>query len=364
MKNQLLEHFAESNSPKTLSEKEFYNAVKKFYSYTHIKSSNFEKIDSLYSDVFSVPTLLGIEIEVEKVGPNIALPFFWKGKSEGSLRGLSAEFYSVPLTPQQAMYATALLYPAMKKLSPSGKVDFSWRTSIHHHLNILGITEDNLKQLILLTIIFEKILFAFAGYKRSQSVFCVPIIESSAIELLKKYFQGEYSLRTLVKERWQKYSAINLNRLYDYTGEGLPTKGLGTIEFRHLGGTNNLQTVLQWQTMLLKLFDKALKISPEELKKIIFENHTSQQYRDLVYSIFPKNIIDKLKIEDFSDLLVESCSKVKEILTPISLTGTIVKSRSSLASYAFFLHKKQKKKRKIKKHVINDIFEVPEEGVL
>lgn len=339
LSNQQISKITLLESPKSISDKEFIHCLAKWSKYTKLDTTiNMKGLDEKFKHVYDVPTLVGIEVEVEGVKSGIPLPDFWRGKEDGSLRGASAEFFSIPLTPRQAFYATSLLYSAMKKLSNRGP-DFSWRTSIQDHLNLLDLKEENLKVLLILSIIMERFMFEFVGGKRNQSVFCVPLTESLSINHLAAYIQGRMTLPVLVAE-WQKYSSVNLKRLFPL--DGVP--GIGTIEFRHLGGTKNLPLVLGWHSLLLQLFRASTKVSLDQLYEIVIGGlPSSKAYADFVASVFSPEIVSQFKEEDLPILMSSPISKTKELFikTPKS-EG--VKLRSSLAAYATYVHKKSKKK--------------------
>ena len=102
--------------PIPLSDENFTKTIKKYSKYSQI----FQKKDlatlEKYKEVFEVPTFVGIEVEVEGLSPKIPLPSFWNGKEDNSLRK-GAEFYSAPLTPRQAFFATSFLYSTLGKLT-------------------------------------------------------------------------------------------------------------------------------------------------------------------------------------------------------------------------------------------------------
>lgn len=330
------------NSPKPLEDKEFDAAIKKFSTYTGLKPmiAMIDNIDEKYKYLYDIPTFLGIEVEVEGVNYKAVLPKFWEGKQDGSLRGPQeerAEFTTIPLRPRQALIATAILWPIMKEL---GKPSFSWRTSVHDHINVMDLREEEFKSLMVLSALFEPLLFNYVGGSRAQSVFCVPITESCSHQLLGGYLRGKIGFRKLVLEKWYKYSSVNMARLLDRPSE----PRLGTVEFRHMGGTANVNVVLRWHAIILCLFKAAIAINLPTLKALVLEMDSLAKYRALMDMVFPPSLSEHMGTITFQSI-GETISKVKEFfVNPPKLEP--VKPKSALAAYAAHLYKKKPERKK------------------
>jgi hypothetical protein len=76
--------------------------------------------------------------------------------------------------------------------------------------------------------------------------------------------------------RWQKYSALNL----------LPIHELGTVEFRHLGGTCDVKKIMQWVFLLAKMFEYVLSTPYEEVKNEIKCMNTVSNYHEWLERVF------------------------------------------------------------------------------
>jgi hypothetical protein len=288
-----------------------------------------------FKGVANIPTHLGLEIEVENIFKPLPLPSFWQSKIDGSLREGGMEFVSSPLPPNQAMIATLLLWLVMKKLIPSHKPEFSWRTSNHIHLNVLELEEKELRQLLLLAWLVEPLLFSFAGQDREDGVFCVPLSQCQSFQKLSKYFQKKQTLLETAAT-WPKYTAVNLCRMYSYpyhpTSDG-PVPGvlpaLGTIEFRHLGGSESPLPLLTWITIILKLFEASIALN--DLEKEI-PSLTPQTYKELLKKVFPPEILRCFKIPDESVLLMFLARTKELFLEPPKLKT--ISQKSALALYS------------------------------
>lgn len=208
--------------------------------------------------------LIGIEVEVENtqfIG-EIARP--WNVKEDGSLRNQGRELVSDPISAANA--PEALYYLLVKGLSQ--ECSFNMRTSIHVHINAVDMTDEQIRNMVALYTIFEPALFNFAGRGRWKSVFCVPLNECNQL--------SHAAIRSLGDGRWEKYTALNLRRLAD----------LGTIEFRHLGGTFDVDHVCQWIDMICALKSYAMRMSTADIRTEIAAMHPYTDYNELCRRVF------------------------------------------------------------------------------
>lgn len=227
---------------------------------------NFPKIQ--FTDV---KTHVGIEVEVENVAhinPNILL-CFWKIAEDGSLRNHGKEFKTMAISLKYAQTALELLFSG---LNPD--IDFSSRTSIHVHLDVRGLTINQLLTLLFTYSVVENVLFKFAGIHRRNNIFCVPITETSLFRVLN--VENTQHLGNTFEGIWQKYTALNL----------LPITTFGTVEFRQLPGTNDVTKICIWLELLSRIKLYAYKNTLANVLNSINELNTNSQYRKFVESIF------------------------------------------------------------------------------
>lgn len=319
----------EVTSPSELSN--FNKTLDSFCGYLG-KGLTITKVPLIYQALYKVPVFLGIEIEVEKQ-KEITIPSFWKQEGDQSLRHGGKEFKTVPVTPEQAYKALAVMYALMGKES-----SFSWRCGLHVHVNCTELQEEELKRFTTLFLLLEGMLFAVAGKDREQNHNCVPLCHSTLTHKLHQYLTGSLSIKELVN-CWNgggghaaiyKYSAVNFARLSD----------LGTVEFRHLGGTQELSVVNLWLALIISMYAYAIMTTKEELHKTILDLNTSRSYFSFVKGIFGKEITAELQENmdvSFTEALEENVTKVKEILTPQGIKNC--NPDSSMMSYAVECHK-------------------------
>ena len=207
---------------------------------------------------------LGIEVEVENVLGYSSEGSLWQSKEDSSLRNNGREFVTAAI---QSQYAMDLLLDLKKRLNKD--ISFSPRTSIHVHVNCLNLTQDTITKLLLKYLVLERDVFNWVGRAREKSIYCVPMLDS---------FHAQYNLfkDKILGGDWYKYQALNL----------LSLQTLGTVEFRHMYGTLDENTLSAWIGIICELFNSVInrEESVSELKdRICSLNSTSayiQFYRD------------------------------------------------------------------------------------
>lgn len=231
-------------------------------------------------------TLVGIEVEVENVmaiDPNIGL-MLWQMKEDGSLRNNGREFVTPGAIP------CSLVEPALKLLfnGLNPDIDFSNRTSIHVHVDVRQLTLQQIVALLLTYLTVENLLFKFVGNSRRTNIFCTPISETGIIEGVsadpKKFIHS-------IQNTWMKYTGLNL----------LPIANFGSVEFRHMPGTNNVNKLLAWVDMITRLKQFVYRFQYDEIVQTIMTLNSNSRYRQYVELIFG----DMINYLDTTNLLAD-----------------------------------------------------------
>ena len=232
--------------------------------------------------------IIGIEIETENILYEYFVTHFWNVKEDHSLRNNGVEFTSKPL--EQIEIEPALHY-LKRQLEVKNKPDMSPRTSVHIHVNCRDFTWDQIKTIILLYSIFEHHFYNIAGKNRENSIFCVPLYKT---EFIKNLLNS--NLEHLI---WSKYCGINI----------LPLMNFGTIEFRHLYGTLDPLTILEWIDNIGCLISYATKTNFKNLVNKIENMNSDSSYAKLYTTIFGEKYINATSKQ------LEFCiSQIKRIL--------------------------------------------------
>src|SRR3990167_4745835 len=232
-----------------------------------------------------IKSLVGIEVEVENVlviDPNVLLRV-WQMVEDGSLRNNGREFKTLAIP---IGYSELALVRLMTGLNSD--IDFSHRTSIHIHQDVRGLELQQLLSLLFTYTVCESLLFKFAGNDRKGSIYCVPVLDTG---LLGRFSRPENLSRTVreIGHWWPKYTALNL----------APVSSFGTVEYRHLGGTENVGKICAWIDLISRLKIWAYRTPYKDICAHIADLKTNSQYRGFVDSVFG----DIASYLDRSDLL-------------------------------------------------------------
>ena len=241
---------------------------------------------STIANTFSLAdtNIFGIEVEVENLGieatasiQTISSSHYWTSTKDGSLRNNGYEFVSYPLKGSEVGYALKFLFATLPTYT-----DFNDRAGIHVHVNCLEFSVNTIRKILLTYLLFEDYFFSMTKKNRKNSIFCVPIRESVSINdylFLERKAQG-----TL------KYSALNILPLWDQ----------GTIEFRHLHSTNDIELLERW----FKSIDRLVN----------FCNENQEPFDTFISNILGVKNIDHLGSSIFGDLWVNEYQLTLSVL--------------------------------------------------
>lgn len=187
--------------------------------------------------------LFGVECEIESIRAYTEIEGILI-KEDNSLRNSGREFvWERPYSLERSVSMfTQLHREGLRFVNPDDK--FSERTSTHVHLNCRNLTPEQTKTLILLYAIYEEIFFAYVDPSRRDNIHCVALTETHLPMIYK-----ELDFIRWVSA-WHKYTALNLKRLVD----------LGTVEFRHLEGTDSPEKLKNWLITLGELWSLCQKV--------------------------------------------------------------------------------------------------------
>lgn len=205
----------------------------------------------------------GVEIEVE--GKNL-FPIdspAWRTEDDGSLRGRfpnerSEYVFKKPLSFKDSVKAINTLF---KEQRNNGAVfNFSFRTSIHVHMNMLACTLPQIYNVIYTYYLVEDVLIEYCGPTRKANRFCLTANAAEGIlDTIKHIFrQGNRGIEEIRRINGEavRYAALNLHGLRKY----------GSLEFRAMRGTDDIETIINWLTALHNL--KEFAIAHEDVSDI------------------------------------------------------------------------------------------------
>ena len=220
----------------------------------------------LVRDIYLVKQTEGeVGIEIEAEGTNLPRsPLGWKVEHDGSLRGpdknrtddLShACEYVLPVPVARGKVKEVLhnLEAAYEK--NNSQVAHSYRCSTHVHINVQELHMNQVYNFIVLYAMFEEFLVKYCGEERVGNLFCLRFQDAEAVIPTLIYAARHNVFRHLGSDKL-RYSALNVASMAKY----------GSLEFRAMRGTREMEEIETWVKLLLCLKDTAVKYErPQDL---------------------------------------------------------------------------------------------------
>ncbi len=223
----------------------------------------------------------GIEVECE--GENLAVPpvDLWRTVDDGSLRGAfphgRAEWVlSAPMKLQQAEKAISDLRAWQD--ANNAKMNFSFRTSVHVHMNVQHLTLDQYLNVVYTYLLLENVLVRYCGPERIGNRFCLRTQDAEGItEMLQDLFRnGIPALRRINMEQ-AKYASINL----------AATNSYGSLEFRAMQGNLEVAYIHTWLRALHNLRTFAMKYkNPQAIHDAFVRNEPSRFMQEVLQDTY------------------------------------------------------------------------------
>lgn len=202
---------------------------------------------------------VGIEIEVE----GINIPFakkWWRNEEDGSLRGPENREFVLAKPLSLGQCKEALDYLDQLYVDNVSVVHDTVRAGVHVHINCQRLTLIQLYNYITLYVVLEELLVRWCGEYREGNLFCLRT--GDAEFFLRRVAQAAQLRRFDVLHHDDlRYCSINVKALGQY----------GSLEFRSMRGTRDLNLIYKWAEMLLNLREAAKQY--EDPRQII-ENYS------------------------------------------------------------------------------------------
>ena len=232
-------------------------------------------------DILALPKQagdFGIEIEVEGENLPAVDNLYWKTEHDGSLRNGMEYIFKKPKALKDV---PALLRVLNKQFDEAeAKLSFSFRTSVHVHMNVQELTYQQILNTIYTYLLLEAPLINFCGEERKGNRFCLRLEDAEgAMEVFNMLFsRGERSFREIGQD-YVRYASINIEALRKY----------GSLEFRAMQGNVDVKRITTWCTALYNIREFAKE---QESPATIF------------------NLFAKLEAQAFSDKVLKDVSQV------------------------------------------------------
>lgn len=213
----------------------------------------------------------GIEVEVEGDNLPVVDNIFWKNSKDGSLRNGMEYIFTSP----RRLKDIPVLLNRLDKLfkENNSKLSFSFRTSIHVHVNVQKLSYVQVLNLIYTYLLLETPLMSFCGENRKANRFCLQLEDAEgAMDVLNMLFSGKEQDILNIPHDGMRYAAINVEALRKY----------GSIEFRAMQGTMDIERIFLWCNALNKLRDFAIKQeSPASIYDLYIKKE-AKEFLDIV----------------------------------------------------------------------------------
>jgi hypothetical protein len=221
------------------------------------------------TEFIPAPALLyGVELEIENCERGMQVGGM-RVETDGSLRNEGLEFITEPMELNSLIPCLTAFF-AKNKLTER---NYSERTSIHVHTNCTDLTPTQVASICVIYQVFEKVLFNFIGNDRERNIFCVPWSETTVnFRTVNALLANDL----YVAKEWHKYTALNLNPLTTY----------GTIEWRHMEGTCDLERIILWLQIIGAIYAYATSLSYEDVLKSVIGLNTTSQYNTIFNLVF------------------------------------------------------------------------------
>lgn len=259
---------------------------------------------------------VGLELEIEGWQWDRRHPGF-TFTEDGSLRNNGIEAVSLPV---RLMHAPGLLRSFFHAF-PVTAENYSDRCSTHVHMNVLDLTFEQLATLCLLYQTIERLLFGFVGQDRDKNIFCVPWSQSG----MNYRFVSEMAYDAhYVCRRWQKYTALNLQ----------PVTTQGSVEFRHLHGTNDVTLITNWLRILGRMREYAVANRLEKVTEAIKSMNTVSNYGQWLEDVFQQDV-GLLRFDGFEKQLSLGVVDTKFMLIQPEKPKVKPKAEKYISSFAW-----------------------------
>lgn len=192
--------------------------------------------------------LLGVEIEVEGNNLPVEGNRYWRAEQDGSLRNGMEYVMVEPMDLKKLSPALKTLQTLFNKAK--SKLAFSFRTSVHMHVNVQDLTPSQIYAMIYTYSLLEGPLMTFCGEDRKCNRFCLRFedAEAMAYEIGAMFYEGDNGVKRRPNDR-MRYAALNIEALSKY----------GSLEFRAMEGSMDIPRLVTWGAILNNIREYAIR---------------------------------------------------------------------------------------------------------
>lgn len=241
---------------------------------------------------------VGIEIEVE----GVRLPHtekYWRMEKDGSLRGPENMEYVLaqPMSLKDAK--KALKYLSVRYNENETEVHDTVRAGVHVHVNVQTLTAVELYNFITLYLILEELLVKFCGDFRQGNLFCLRSSDAGFLIDELKAAARQKNFKRLYSDNL-RYSSINVKALGTY----------GSLEFRAMRGTRDLDLIYSWAEILVGLREVAKQY---ESPCHIIQGFSEGEAENFLYRCLGEGYKTFTEYEGYSQMVMSGMRRAQDV---------------------------------------------------
>lgn len=223
---------------------------------------------------------VGIEIECEGTHLPMQVAKHWKIENDPSLRGgfpnnCCEYVLSEPILIKDVKTAVKEILDAAEK--EGSKFNFSFRTSVHVHVNVQQLTEEELHAMIYTYLLLEEPLMSYCGKERKANRFCLRIRDAeNTLMYVNSLIAKGVNTNVLRDDGMLRYSSINLGSLQKY----------GSIEFRGMRGTIDIGVIDNWTRALFALKEYAVGKTVKDVFTFYVNNSPKKFMKEVMPDVY------------------------------------------------------------------------------
>jgi hypothetical protein len=187
---------------------------------------------------------VGIEIEAEGYLPVIKGNKYWKVVPDGSLRDGLEYVHRNPIPISKVKDSLDNLNKNLEERE--ARPSFSFRTSVHVHVNCLDMEYKHVLNYIYIYLMLESLLVEYCGEGRKCNRFCLRLEDADgSIDLLSALFKSSGNRKVIrdIANDQLRYASINVQALNKF----------GSLEFRAMRGTVDPKIIVPWVETLVHM---------------------------------------------------------------------------------------------------------------
>jgi hypothetical protein len=249
---------------------------------------------------------VGIELEV--IGSGLPSAFqkttAWQQKVDGSVKVRKGEvaFEYVMKQPVGRVKFISTVkelleeFQAVKAKVAEGRIS----NSNHVHINAQQLTLQQVYTWLSVYFIFEELLCRWAGEDRVSNLFCLRARDAEGLILMLRKAASEDAFSGFTQAKQYRYSAVNVTSLSKF----------GSLEFRALRGTCDVEVIENWVNTLLCIKDKSLEYkNPVH----VLEDFSRRSPIGFIRHIIPEGLRNFMYHQtDFQDVMYEGARLVQD----------------------------------------------------